>query len=431
MKIRTKYLLFVCIVHATALLLSYFIFEQQKLLFLVAEVVILVSVLIAWQLYNQMMRPLQLLVEGAKAIKDRDFTVKLVEVGMEEMDQLIVVYNQMIEELRKERTHQQQQHFFLEKLLFNSPVGIIILDHDKRIQLVNPAAKNLLHTVSVQGWLLSDIDHPIFNEIRNLLQRKEQSFILQGAESYKIQVSAFIDQGFPRHFILIQEITAELLHAEKMAYGKVIRMMAHEVNNTIGPVNSILQSAYNLQPEEEQKSSLANALQVAIDRNNNLNKFMRNLADVVRLPEPSKQLLNVHELIDHVVILLTETVRTKGISFCFDYTPVPLQIFADQLQMEQVIINIVKNAIEAIGGQGGGKITFETGHSPKKLVIRDSGKGIDAAAQPNLFSPFFSTKSDGQGIGLTLIKDVMVKHGFQFNLAADGNGETAFTITCI
>ena len=428
MKLRTKYLLFVSIIHGIALLLSYFVFQSQKLLFLLAEVFIVISMLIAWQLFNQMIRPLQLLVDGAKAIRDRDFTVKLVETGMLEMDQLIEVYNQMIEELRKERTQQQQQHFFLEKLIQHSPVGIIILDHDQRVQEVNPAAKKLLRTINTEGWLLKDIDHPIINEITNLLRLKLNTITLHGAESYKIQLSEFIDQGFPRNFVIIQELTTELMEAEKLAYGKVIRMMAHEVNNTIGPVNSILQSAHSIQSETSGLNSLTNALQVAMDRNNNLNRFMRNLADVVRMPEPDRKFVDVNQMIDNVAILMAETVKHKGISFEFELEYNGFNIFADQLQMEQVLINIVKNSIEALVDVKNGKITFITTASPKKITIRDNGKGISSKVVPALFSPFFSTKTDGQGIGLTLIKDVMIKHGFQFNLAENQSGETEFTI---
>jgi two-component system nitrogen regulation sensor histidine kinase NtrY len=426
MKLQTKYLLFVSVIHLVALVMSYFIFSQNKLWFLVAEAVIIISVIFSWQLYNQMIRPLKMLVQGAKAISDRDFAVKLTSTGMLEMDQLILVYNQMIEALRNERTKQQQQHYFLEKLILNSPVGIIILDHDNRIQQVNPSAKNMLQTINAEGWLLKDIDHPLFNEVNLLLKNHQDSATLHGAKIYKIQVSEFMYLGFPRHFVLLQELTAELLEAEKIAYGKAIRMMAHEVNNTIGPVNSILQSAHAMQTEAG--STMAQALEVAMDRNNKLNKFMRNLADVVRLPEPHRVMIDIHEVISAVTTLFAETARQKGIVFEYEFCAESLFIFADQLLMEQVLINIVKNSVEAIVDPDGGKITFVTGSSPKMITVRDNGKGIDAEVALNLFSPFFSTKADGQGIGLTLIKDVLVKHGFQFNLMAGLTGGTEFTM---
>ncbi|WP_316750527.1 sensor histidine kinase [Pedobacter gandavensis] len=432
MRLRTKYLLFVCILHATALFLSYFVFEKNKLYFLLAEVVILISAFISWQLYNQMIRPLNLLVQGADAIKDRDFTIKFVKSGTYEMDQLIEVYNQMIDQLRTERTLQQQQHFFLDKLIDHSPVGIIILDHDQRIQMVNPVAKKIMHSLPMEGWLLKDITHPIIDEVRILLKERKRAVTLKGgAESYKIQVSEFIDQGFSRNFVIIQELTTELLLAEKQSYGKVIRMMAHEVNNTIGPVNSILDSALGMEKERKPDSSMGNALQVAIDRNYNLNIFMRNLADLVRIPEPDKKYLDLHELIFSVATLWSETRKEKNISFEFKLAQMPLIIFADQLQMEQVLINIVKNAIEAIGDKPQGVITFHTESQPKRLRVIDNGKGISKEAAPFLFSPFFSTKGDGQGIGLTLIKDVLLKHEFPFYLTDNETTGAEFSINVL
>lgn len=155
---------------------------------------------------------------------------------------------------------------------------------------------------------------------------------------------------------------------------------------------------------------------------------MRNLADVVRLPEPSKQYVDLHDLIYAVTTLMSETAKAKNTSFEFAFHKVPLVIFADQLQMEQVLINVVKNAIEAIDVGAQGVITFVTENLPQKLIVRDNGKGISVEAESQLFRPFFSTKADGQGIGLTLIKDILIKHGFSFSLHANQKGETEFSI---
>ncbi len=126
--------MFVVILHLVTLVLTYFIFKQNKLLFIASEVLVIISVLVAWQLYNQLIQPLQLLMQGAEAIRDRDFNVKFVSTGKYEMDELILVYNQMIDELRNERTKQEQQHLFLAKLIHTSPTGILILDYDDHIQ---------------------------------------------------------------------------------------------------------------------------------------------------------------------------------------------------------------------------------------------------------------------------------------------------------
>jgi signal transduction histidine kinase len=227
---------------------------------------------------------------------------------------------------------------------------------------------------------------------------------------------------------MIEELTAEILAAEKKAYGKVIRMMAHEVNNTTGPVNSILNSA--LKKEElwtdEKNKTLQQALQVAFDRNQNLNLFMRNFADVVRLPEPRKQKIDLHDLLRNVATLMELRAGEKSIEFKHDLSPEPIFITADEQQLEQALINIVKNAIEAIDGKG--TISFTTTESPKRLIITDTGQGIAKESAEHLFSPFFSTKKDGQGVGLTLIKEILLNHQYDFSLKTVEPGKTVFTI---
>src|SRR5687768_12455707 len=145
MKLRTKYLLFVIILHVLTLVLSYFIFRDNKVLFIASEVLILISAVISWQLYYELIEPLKTLMRGVEAIKDRDFNVKFLETGKYEMDQLIGVYNAMIDQLREERIKQEAQHFFLEKLIHTSPTGILVLDFDENIQQLNPKARSILN----------------------------------------------------------------------------------------------------------------------------------------------------------------------------------------------------------------------------------------------------------------------------------------------
>ena len=227
---------------------------------------------------------------------------------------------------------------------------------------------------------------------------------------------------------MIEELTAEILAAEKKAYGKVIRMMAHEVNNTIGPVNSILQSALKKESlwKENENILLQHTMKIAIDRNQNLNMFMRNFADVVRLPEPDRKKIELHEVIYAVARLMELKAGEKHILFQYQLPDTPFNVFADRQQMEQVLINIIKNAIEAIEEKG--VILFATDLNSRELVITDTGKGIPENVAGQLFSPFFSTKKDGQGIGLTLVREILLNHGFEFFLKSFTEGRTEFVI---
>lgn len=430
MKLRTKYILFVVILHLVTLVLTYFIFKENKILFIASELLIIISMVIAWQLFKQLIQPLQLLMQGAEAIRDRDFNVKFVATGKYEMDELISVYNQMIDELRMERTKQEQQHLFLEKLIYTSPTGILVLDYDDRIHEVNPKALKLLEVdeKSVVGKSIDETTHPILHEIKLLKSGGSKTVSFNGVNTFKLQKSHFIDRGFARHFVMIEELTAEILAAEKKAYGKVIRMMAHEVNNTIGPVNSILQSTLDTKIiwEHSSTESLRQAVQVAHDRNNNLNIFMRNFADVVRLPEPNKKKTDLHQLVRNVAALMATKAGEKKVNFEYQLDNSPFYIFADEQQIEQVLINIVKNAIEAI--ESNGAVCFNTLATERRLIITDSGKGIGDISAGQLFSPFFSTKKDGQGIGLTLVKEILLNHGCEFSLQTAAPGKTSFVI---
>jgi two-component system nitrogen regulation sensor histidine kinase NtrY len=437
-RLRTKFILFVIIVHGVTLMLSYFAFRENLIFFLVAELLILFSIFLSWNLYRELIQPLKSLMEGVNAIKDQDFTVKFIPTGKYEVDQLIDVYNHMIDELRSERVLQEQQHFFLEKLILTSPTGIIILDYDNQVQQLNPKVTRILSldryssstVLQPHSTVLQRLPEDIMRLITTMQSGESKTIKLNGVHTYKVQKSHFIDKGFPRHFIMLEELTSEILAAEKNVYGKVIRMMAHEVNNTIGPVNSIIQSTLDSQEiwEVQPRASapLKDALQAALDRNQNLNLFMRNFADLVKLPEPNRSRIDLHQLLRAVYRIMVIPAGEHGIRLECTLPAAPFFIDADGQQLEQALINIVKNAIEAI--EDTGLVTLATDPVARQLVISDTGRGITTGESGQLFSPFFSTKKDGQGIGLTLVREILVNHGFEFTLATVRPGLTSFTI---
>jgi len=418
MKLKTKYILFLVIIHLTCLVMSYFIFKENKLIFLLTEVFIIISIIISLSLYKQLIAPLTYLRQGISAIKDKDFNVKFLLTGKKEVDELVDVYNRMIDELRTERTKQQEQHFFLEKLVQTSPTGIIILDYDGQIKQINPKATEIL----------ADNPNLLENQFYGLKTGSAKILRANGLHTYKIQKSRFIDRGFERVFIMMEEVTAEIFAAEKGVYTKVIRMMAHEVNNTIGPVNSIINTALSQQHLwlKDDDLQLRNAMKVAVDRNQNLNGFMRNFADLVKLPEANRKKIDLVALLRSVAELMFYPANEKNIIIKTDVNDDPYFIFADAEQMEQALINIVKNAIEAIGETGTVKLALD--QSQKTLIISDTGKGISLQDTEQLFSPFFSTKKDGQGIGLTLVREILLNHGFEFSLKTIKVNDTQFEI---
>lgn len=433
MKLRTKFILFICVIHALPIGLSYLIFQQNKWLFLASEIVILVSLGICWSLYRELIRPLQLLVRGIDAIHDQDFNVKFVKTGRYEMDKLIAVYNQMIDQLRRERTLQQEQHFFLEKLIDTAPMGIIILDYDDHIVSINPKAQAWLEQTfktnqmsasnSLNGTLISDNPHPVLQAIAALKNGESRTTTFDGTHTFKVRKAQFVDRGFSRAFATLEELSTDILAAEKRSYGKVIRMMAHEVNNSIGAINSILDTTLQLHTGSPEVSE---ALQVAIERNDHLNQFMRNFADVIRLPEPHLAVFDFHVLLRKTAQLMEYKARDRQVQFHWELALEPLLIHADAGQLEQVLINVVKNALEATEDQG--IIRFSTMLQPPQLIISDNGMGLPPKSEQMLFTPFYTNKNGGQGIGLTLAREILGAHGFTFSLRTDLDGWTRFEI---
>lgn len=424
MTIRTKFLLFVFLLHAITLGLSLYIFWSNKLVFIALEFVFLLSLAYSWQLYQDLVQPLKLLTSGAEAIQDRDFNVKFLETGSYEMDKLISVYNAMIDQLRLERTQQQEQYHFLSKLVETSPTGILILDFDNRIERINPKATTSLRITEklLLGKAIDTLQHPLLQAIAKLSSNESCIVNVNGIETYKCQKSYFIDRGFPRYFVMIEELTEEILEAEKKAYGKVIRMMAHEVNNSVGAVNSILETT--LQSLDNYEADLKNALQVASDRNLRLIQFMRNFAEVVRLPMPRHEPYDLNRLAQGVSTLMLPLAERKGVTLEIVSAEETLPAQLDISQMEQVLINIVKNAIEAC--VKGDFVKVQSAHN--QIIIKNNGRPISAEVEAQLFNPFFSTKPTGQGIGLTLTREILLNHGFSFSLKTDENGWTAFVI---
>ncbi len=319
MKLKTKYILFVTFIHIILILLSLRMFKENIYYFLAAEVFIICTIIISIILYRQFIQPVQTLSSGLEFLKDKDFTMKMVTTGHYEMDQLIGVFNKMIDQLREEKLKQKEQHFFLEKLVHASPAGIIILDFDEIITNINPAALSYLKSDlnKVLSKKLTEIPGRLSSLLASLEVGKPQTISLSGIETFKCQKASFLDRGFNHHFLLVEQLTDEIIKTEKKAYEKVIRMMSHEINNSVGAVNSILSSCltYKNKLAQKEQEQFKNAINVAIERNIHLNKFMGNFAYIVRIPQPTKKKTDLHQLLKKVHILMQNELEKHQIEW--------------------------------------------------------------------------------------------------------------------
>jgi two-component system, NtrC family, nitrogen regulation sensor histidine kinase NtrY len=412
MSLKWRYFLFIGFIHVVIALLSYQLLRDQKLWFIAAEVLMLGSLVLSYSLYRSLIKPLQFLSSGIDAIADKDFAIRFRDTGSREMNRLIHVYNKMMDNIRDERAQVQEQHYFLEKLIHASPAGIILLDYDDNIADINPQAMQMLGMQrSVIGEKLACQKHPILEEIATWQAGRSGVVYGNGQEQFKCEVSHFVHRGFRRKFMLFQELSREILAAEKRAYGKVIRMMAHEVNNSMGAINSILQSTIDAYPDHEEDDladDIRQSLQIAIDRNRRLNGFMQNFAKVVRLPEASLKPRSLQQLLRNVHHLMAPQAQTQDTDLQLRLPTEDRTHLIDEKLIEQALVNMVKNALESLEKGGVIKIRFDK--QPFQIVVADNGPGINPADQANLMTPFFSTKPEGQGIGLTLIREIADQH---------------------
>ncbi|WP_078062910.1 sensor histidine kinase [Solirubrum puertoriconensis] len=433
MSLRTKYILFVVLIHAAIAALAMQFRSTNMWLFMATELLLIVTAVLSIQLYRGFVRPLNLIAAGTEAIRDRDFTMKFLPVGQQEMDQLIDTYNTMIDELRQERVTQHEKSYLLERLIAASPAGILLLSFEGTIESLNPAAERCLHLPAAEllGKRPAELPGEWGRALGALEPGQTEVVQLSGLQTYRASTSHFLDRGFTRYFILLEELTQELIRQEKQAYEKLIRMMSHEINNSIGAVNSILQSFRYYAPQlaADDRPDFEEALDVSVNRNTHLANFIASFANLVRLPAPTPRPTDVHELLKATCRLLQVQSEKRNITWHWELAPGPLYVALDAQQMEQALLNICKNALEAIDHDG--NLWVRTTAQPPVVLIENDGPGIPPEVQPHLFTPFFSTKRDGQGIGLTMIRDILLHHGFSFSLATQPNGRTGFTINLV
>lgn len=439
MSLRAKIIAYLVLIHAVLAVISFLVLRENRLWLLAVEALFVLSVVLGALLVRTFFVPLDLIRTGAELIGERDFTTQFREVGQPEMDALIRIYNEMIGRLREERLRLQEQHYFLDRVLTASPAGIVTLDFDSRVDSVNLAAERLLEVSSedAKGKELAEIG-TLGPPLAGIPVGGSEVLALQGGRRLKVSHAGFFDRGFPRSFLLLEELTEELRASERAAYGKLIRMMSHEINNSVGAVGSLLDSfrGYAVQLGGEDRDDFQQAIAVSITRLENLRAFMNGFAEVVRLPPPDRRSTDLQQLVDEILVLLRPELDRRRIRIEWERTERIPPLELDRNQIEQVLVNVLKNAAEAIDEDG--SIVLSLGFEGSSnggwdrgrpyLSIRDSGPGIPEDVRALLFTPFFSTKKNGRGLGLTLVQEILSQHGFEFSLAPVEEGGAEFRV---
>jgi two-component system nitrogen regulation sensor histidine kinase NtrY len=430
--LRGRSIAYLVSLHVLFASLAVYLFLENPFWLLGIETVFAVSLVVGLRLSREMYRQLGLAAEGLRLIRDEEFTSRFLPVGQPEIDELIGVYNRMVDHLREERVRLAEQHQFLSQVLHVSPSGIVILDFDQQVSSLNPAAERLLDRPAsvVIGRRLDLLGSPLATALASLEAGESRVVGLLGARRVKCQHGTFVDRGFPRSFMLVEELTEELRQFERAAYEKLIRVMSHEVNNTVAASNSLLHSSLTYSGElgAANRPDFEQAIGIVIERTAQLSAFMRGFADVFRLPPPLARPCDVVAVLEDLARLAGARPDAAGITWRWELDRASAVLLVDRGQMEQALLNILKNAIEAIDGLGTITVRLTSAPGGPTLAIEDSGPGMTAEAQANLFTPFFSTKPHGQGIGLTLVQEILTGHGFDYALERTTHGTTRFTI---
>ena len=421
--------------------------------FYAAEALALIVLCYLLFFYRRAVKPMDSVMNGLELLKEQDYNSRLRKVGQTEADKIIEVFNRLMGALKEERVHLEEQNYLLDLLITASPMGVIIFDFDKKIMQANPAALKIMGCAGLCGHLLSELESPLAKFAAELRQNETKMVRLNNLNSYKCSMLSFPDRGFHHPFLLIEPLTQELMSAEKKAYGNVIRVMSHEVNNTISGVSSSLGTIRMILSEQkgglssvgeedvEDIREIDNVLKVCIERCGSMACFITNYADMVKMPEPVMVPVKLNDMVQRCAKLMEQICLQKGIRLEVNLAPENPEVQADALLFEQALQNIIKNACESIEAKslqtgespekdadGAGVIRIVTTSDPAGVEISDNGAGISQEAAAKLFTPFYSTKPKGQGIGLMFTREVLAKHGCEFSLATGEDHITRFKI---
>ena len=421
MSLKFKFYALTFLLHAVLLTSSYFYLNEDKIAFVLVELFLLTSLFLFLRLVKKVLAPFEFVDLFSDVLHEQEFTTRFSHTGNRELDNLMALFNQMLTQLYDERLRLGDRKGMLQQLMDAIPLSIIVFDYNNKISQINPAAEILFSTSSGEAktHALKNIQHPLVKQLQQLKPGQPQLLSDNTGRRFRSSLSMFRDRGFDRNFLIIQELTSELQSSERTTYEKLIRMMSHEVNNTMAATSSLLESClhYSDQINPDERDDYKTAMQLVIKRTNNLNQFMQEYAQVVRLPHPSLESCNLGHLLLSIQRLFAPKLESENIRLTLaDNNDIKTQIEADQSQIEQVLINVVKNAIESIEKNGEINIHFQQEGGRLVLLIKDTGKGISADSQQYMFTPFFTTKAEGQGIGLMLIREILEAHQFEFSL---------------
>jgi two-component system nitrogen regulation sensor histidine kinase NtrY len=349
--------------------------------------------------------------------------------------------NSISQVFKRISAEKEAQFRYLEMLVEHLRVGILDLDENGKVHLTNQAFRNLLRKdVIFSLKSLEHFDTSLVNALKDigsgetrLVKVRVHNEILQ----LSIHASEFSVEGKYHKLISMQNIRSELDAREMEAWQKLIRVLTHEIMNSVSPVISLSETLHDrvtqhrepLQRHPDLFHSLDKGLEAIKVRSEGLHAFTQSYRQLASTPKVSLQDISVHALVQRVSLLMEPEMRQKSIRF--EVTGDDGEITADPHLIEQVLINLLQNAIEAVSGKNDAFIHLRTSRSDQGHVcihVTDNGKGMDAATAEKIFIPFFTTRKNGSGIGLAITKQILQLHHADLQFTTEEGRGSEFII---
>ena len=369
--------------------------------------------LIALALIDSMIRPLQTLSNVISSLREGDYSFRARGAGSSDaFGELSAEINALADLLQKQRVRSLDATALLARILEVMNTPLFAFDRNNKLQLVNDAGIELLglpHS-RCHGRPASELG------LAPLLAAPDETIHSFGAKPQRwlLRKSAFRQEGAPHTFLLLADVSLPLQEEEQIAWKRLIRVLGHELSNSLAPIKSIagslLAQVESLDAEEEVRRDFRRGLAVVEGRAEALHRFVQSYRRLAQLPPPRFNPVAIAPLVERVVLL------EQRLNARLDPGP-PVVLQADPDQLEQMLINLLANAVDAslANNATSVRVTWRFDASRLQILIEDSGLGI--ANAENLFVPFYTTKPTGSGVGLALAQQIARAHGGEITLA--------------
>jgi two-component system, NtrC family, nitrogen regulation sensor histidine kinase NtrY len=436
----------VLIIVALALLLGYFVFITRSVrLSLMCSVALLILIINLVTYLNTTNRKVRFFFDSVRNDDSNlTFPADTKESGFRELYMSMNKVNKQIQQLKIENRHQEQ---YFQILLEHLATGIITYNSKGFILHANSFAKSLL-SIDVLTHLqqIGRTDERLLHTINNIKPNERRLLAINtdhGEIQLSLKATSFKTKDDELVILSIQDIKNELDEKEVESWMKLIRVLMHEIMNSITPITSLsesLSSIYNaggqqVQPDQLTQKAITTTLQglnVIKEQGRGLMTFVESYRKLTRVPDPEKKLFKVAGLFERVRVLYNSHEMSNKISLSFSLKDPSLELYADQNLISQVLINLLKNAIEANENNPDGRIMIIAGidrNKNREICVIDNGPGIAEDHLDKIFVPFFTTRKNGSGIGLSISRQIMRIHGGTLKVRSVPDKETIFCLS--